>query len=365
MRIGIDAHFLSKISQGTGTYSYQLISSLINCIGNEKLVLLNKDNILDKWNNAACLEWGKLISNYTPFNIMMGYDYIALKKKLDIVHSNYLCSILPTKMRKVITVHDILFKSNPQYFPQKLRNGIGLFSLNSFKQADRIIAVSEFTKEQLIHYYPFVKEKVYVVYEAASADYYPLADVEKEESKKQLNIQKPYILFVGRFAPMKNIETLISFFLKNKQIQKEYDLFLVGKFDKAFPNKKLETQIYSSSKIRIFNNISNKTLNLLYNNASLFYFVSHGEGFGLPILEAMSTGCPVLTSNTTACNEIAGNAAIKVSPTSALEIGNAIETILADTNLQQQLAKEGIKQAQKYSWNKCAEETLDVYKSLS
>lgn len=361
MRIGIDAHFLSKISQGTGTYSYQLIKSLIDHVSDEKLVILNKDNVLDKWGKPQCLEWGKLWSNYTPFNVLFGYDYLARKEHLDVIHTNYLSSIFPTKSAKIITVHDILFKSHPQFFPQKLRKGIEAFTIACFKNVDVIIAVSNFTKEQLLYYYPFVKDKVRVVYEAASDNFYSLGNMYEKVLPTAFGIMKPYILFVGRFAPMKNIEPLITYYLRNSEIQNEYDLVLVGKFDKSFPNQHLKQQIYSTPKIRVLTGVDNQHLNILYNYASLLYFVSNGEGFGLPILEAMSAGCPVLTSNTTACDEIAGNAAFKVSPSSYDEISDALNTILKSPTLRERLSANGFKHASEFSWSKCAQQTLDIY----
>lgn len=363
MRIGIDAHFLSKISQGTGTYSYQLISSLINKLSEEKLVLLNKDNILDKWNYTKCLEWGKLFSNYTPFNVFGGYDYIARKCKLDVIHTNYLGSVFPSKFIKIVTVHDVLFKSHPQFFPKKLQWGINSLTSYSLREADKIIAVSEYTRNQLMYYYPFLQNKIHVVYEAASKDFYPLSNIMENKLRCKLGIQKPYILFVGRLAPMKNIESLITYFLKNSRIQEEYDLILVGKFDNSFPNQQLKQKIYSTSKIKLLTGVDNQTLNILYNYATLFYFVSNGEGFGLPILEAMSAGCPVLTSNTTACDEIAGNAALKVSPNSYNEISDALDLLLSNSSLRAHFSREGIKHVQNYSWDNCAEQTLQIYHS--
>lgn len=363
MRIGIDAHFLSKIAQGTGTYSFQLITSLIKQVNKDKLILLNKDNIIEKWNNTSCLEWGRLTSNYTPYNLLWGYNHIARKQHLDIIHSNYLGPIFPSKTIKIITVHDILFKSHPQFFPKRLQWGVETFTTRSLKVANKIIAVSEYTKSQLLYYYPFVKDKIQVVYEAASNDFYPLGNIKTNILKEKLGIQKPYILFVGRLAPMKNIETLITYYLNNSKIQKEYDLVLVGKFDNAFPNQLLKQKIHSTSKIKLLSGINNQMLNILYNCATLFYFVSNGEGFGLPILEAMSTGCPVLTSNTTACNEIAGNAAFKVSPNSYNEISDALDTLLENASLREQLSQKSKKHILNYSWDNCAQQTLQIYHS--
>lgn len=362
MKIGIDAHFLSKISQGTGTYTYQLINAINNINNDSYLYLLNKDDISNSslFNNNK-VKLGKLITNFTPFNVCYGYSQIAYNLKLDVIHMNYLCSIFPIKAKQIVTVHDILFKTHPNFFPNKLHIGINALSYFCLRKADHIIAVSEYTKQQLIKFYPFTKEKTTVIYEAASPCYFhiPEKDLIQHHIRHKYKISKPFILFVGRLAPIKNIERLIHTYIDN-QLNKQYNLVVVGKFDKSFPNKQLETILKSEGIIRL-ENIPDEELNILYNAASLFYFVSHGEGFGLPILEAMSAGCPVLTSNVTACNEIAGDAAIKVSPYNDTEISKALLSILNNNNLREELSIKGLIRAKDFSWEKCAKQTMELY----
>lgn len=365
MNIGFDIHFLSKISQGTGTYSFQLVNALKDILDKERLVLLNKKDIVELFGTGNNLGWGKLLLNYTPFNVLYGYNKLVCEQNLDIIHTNYLCSILPSRAKKIVTVHDILFKTHPQYFPLFLKLGVDLFSKRCFAEADKIIAVSNYTKNQLIQYYPQICNKIEVIYEAASKDFYFMEDKGRVKLKieEKFNINKPYILFVGRFAPIKNIESLISYYSQSHN-NIDYDLLLVGRFDKSFPNIELEKYIQDNSSVKKIADVSNADLNLLYNGATLFYFVSRGEGFGLPILEAMSAGCPVLTSNTTACNEIAGDAAVKVNPCSLDEIFNAMDFLLSDREYRKKIVVEGLKRADYFSWEKCARETLNLYRSL-
>ncbi|NDV96114.1 glycosyltransferase family 1 protein [Dysgonomonas sp. 521] len=364
MKIGIDAHFLSKISQGTGTYSYQLINGLIKTVNGDSLYLLNKEDIVaNHFSNIPHVNWGHLYSNFTPYNIILGFNKAVKDYSLDILHTNYLTSIYKTRAKKIITVHDILFKSHSHFFPRKLSLGVNIFTTRSFKQADHIIAVSNYTKEQLIKYYPFTQDKITVIYEAASPDYFQLdTKTVKETLYANYYLEKPYILFVGRLAPIKNIESLIDFYTKTS-LSKDFDLVIVGKYDISFPNTKLEKIIENTNSIHHLSNIENTTLNYLYNGASLLYFVSQGEGFGLPILEAMSAGCPVITSNTTACNEIAGDAALKADPNNKDEIFNRLDFFLRNESKREEYKEKGLKHVKEFSWKKCTLETLELYKS--
>lgn len=360
MNIAIDTHFLSKISQGTGTYTYQLLNSLKELITDkDNFYLLNKEDISVLFDNTY--KWKALKSNSTPINIV--YGFMENMKDIDIIHTNYLCPLFnPYKTKRVITVHDILFKTHNLYFPKKLRWGVDFFTNLCLSKADKIICVSKYTRDQLIYYYPFVQNKCEVIYEAPSNDYKILST--QNNIKKEWGITKPYILFVGRFAPIKNIEKLITIYTTDQSISKKYDLVLVGNFDKSFPNQKLYQVFWEKNNIKILSSISNLDLNLLYNNATMLYFVSHGEGFGLPILEAMAAGCPVLTSTTTACSEIAGNAAYKANPLSIEDIHTQIRKMLFNEEILKELRIKGIERVNHFSWNECASKTYQLYQSI-
>lgn len=361
MNIAIDTHFLSKISQGTGTYTYQLLNSLEGLITDtDNFYLLNKEDISVLFNNNN-YKWKALKSNSTPINII--YGFMEGMKEIDIIHTNYLCPLFnPYKTKRVITVHDILFKTHNLYFPKKLRWGVDFFTNLCLSKADKIICVSKYTKNQLIYHYPFVQNKCEVIYEAPSSDYKILSA--QNELKKEWGITKPYILFVGRFAPIKNIDKLITIYMTDQTISKNFDLVLVGNFDKSFPNQKLYQTLENNQNIKTLSSISNQDLNLLYNNATMLYFVSHGEGFGLPILEAMAAGCPVLTSTTTACSEIAGNAAYKADPLSIEDIHTQIKEMLFNKDVLSELKLRGIERSNHFSWNKCALNTYQLYQSI-
>jgi len=362
MKIAIDAHFLSKVSQGTGTYTFQLLQALYNELEpNDLVYLLNKEDITSVIKNPQ-YRWGKLISNKTPINVLFGL--IKAMHDVDIIHTNYLCPLFsPTGTKRIITIHDILFKTHSVFFPSKLSCGIDLLTRSCLERADKIICVSKYTRDMLVKFYPFVRKKCDVVYEAPSNDFYVLKE-DVSPILKNWGITRPYILFVGRFAPMKNLEKLIDIYSCDEKIKKKYDLVLVGKFDKSFPNKKLEDALFKNNNIKVLSGKSNTELNMLYNMAEMLYFVSHGEGFGLPILEAMAAGCPVLTSNATACKEIASHAAILANPQSVDDIHKQMTLLLNSNHLREELRCKGREHSSEFSWQKCAKETYDIYRSL-
>lgn len=362
MKVAIDAHFLSKISQGTGTYTYQLLDNLKDISDvDDKFYLLNKEDITNKFNDTK-FQWGKIKSNRTPINIL--YGFMSVMREVDVIHTNYLCPLFaPCHTKRIVTIHDLLFKTHSKYFPKKLSMGVNLLTKTCLKRVDKIISVSHYTRDVLLQYYPFVKDKCEVIYEAPSKDF-TILNNDMSYIIKKWNIVKPYILFVGRFAPIKNIDKLISIYIGDKDISDKYDLVLVGKFDNSFPNMKLKKELGNNDNIKIMSEISNVNLNILYNNALMLYFVSNGEGFGLPILEAMAAGCPVLTSNTTACAEIASNAACLANPDSIEDIYKQMKVLLSDYNFREELRLRGMERSLAFSWEKCAKDTYNLYKAI-
>jgi len=365
MVVGLDARFLSKIDQGTASYTTQLVNGLLSLMESDRLVLLNKEGIPDGFRSDMVCH-GKLISDFAPANVLFGYRNAEKKYQLDILHTNYLTGLQRSACLKIITIHDILFKTHPEFFPARLRKGVALLSAWSLPKADHIITVSNYSKERIETHYPYLKNKVTVIYEAASEDFFFLEDKNAVSARllRQFGLEGPYILFVGRFAPMKNLETLVDWFVHRSKEFEALKLVLVGKPDPAFPNAKLERVLAAHADIKVLQGVDNEQLNLLYNGARLFYFVSHGEGFGLPILEAMAAGCPVLTSSQTACPEIAGSAGHCVNPGDQGAIFNALNQLIRNEERLLSMQKVGFERAALFSWKQCAKETYGLYKTL-
>ncbi|AVE49255.1 glycosyltransferase family 4 protein [Serratia marcescens] len=372
MRIALDSRFMQKVSQGTGTYTIELANNLISCINrDDKLLLLADDPsiVLTKqagqpFLNDNRVEIKKLISGWTPMNLLGGFALAEWRNKCDLLHTNYLSPLVTTRSTKhVVTVHDVMFRTHKQYFNPKLTKGLEIFTPPSLQKADHIIAVSHYTKDEIIKNFGVNENKITVVHEAASKQFHVKEKVNSNDIIVSLGVTKPYFLFVGRFAAIKNIDSVITAF--ERLADADVQLVLVGGFDPAFPNPALENKIFNNpDKIKVLRGVSNEDLVHLYNNTLCLVFPSFAEGFGLPILEAMSCGAPVITSTAGSCPEIAGDAALLVNPNDLSQLVSAMENVFNDAQLRASLSEKGLKRADTFSWQRCATETYSVYENI-
>ena len=277
------------------------------------------------------------------------------------------------KKKVIITVHDLirfldLRCHKPLIQKPNARDKFYLqMDYDGIKKASKIITVSNYTKKDITKFLKISEEKVDVTYLGVDHENFkPLKNCSERP------IKEPYILYVGSEQPRKNLTMLFKVFhlLKKDLRFKDLKLVKVGlsssRGDPAFRKKTLET-IRELGLIRdvIFAGyVSNKDLAILYSHAECFVLLSLYEGFGLPVLEAMACGCPVIASNVTSLPEIAGNASILVNPLDAGEIVKAIKMVILDETLRKELIKKGLERVKAFSWEKCAKETLKTYKEI-
>lgn len=236
-----------------------------------------------------------------------------------------------------------------------------MVSSSTVKRSSRIITVSEFVKKQIIDYYKVEPKKINVTYEAT---FMSLNDQSLKIKNLPSAIKTPYLLYVGNAYPHKNLEKLLEAF-KVVSITDNIYLVLVGKKDYFYQVlEKTVKNLGLENKIIFFGQASDDDLSMLYQNALAYIFPSLMEGFGLPGLEAMAHDCPVLSSNAGSLPEIYGPAALYFNPESAAEMAETIRTIAHSPEQQEKLKKLGQEQIKKYSWDKCAQQTLDVYNNL-
>ena len=273
------------------------------------------------------------------------------------------------KGKYIVTVHDLtLF-----FYPGRSRNDLihkwaykYIFG-SACKKAQEIIAVSEATKSDIVKTFKTPAQKIKVVYEAADDKIFtaPPADLISKIKAQYKIDDTPVLLYVGQWRPHKNLIGLIKAFelLRAKMPAK---LAIVGKPDPAFPDVK---EIIDKSKflrdIMVTGFTSDEELSAWYKIASVFVFPSFYEGFGLPGLEAMEAGLPVLASNKTSLPEIYQKAALYFNPDYPKDIQEKIEQVIDDPRLRENLISEGSKLVKKYSWQKTAQETLAVYKQIN
>lgn len=378
MLIGIDARFAVHNRRGIGNYTLKLIQNLGE-IDNQNEYILYTDR--DDTEEVLPRQKNFRIKKLHPSNYLI-WEQIALpmqarKDSLDILHctGNTAPIYLNTKIKLISTIHDVMYLKDYSAIPQSLsiyqrwgRIYRKMIVSLTIKHVAKIITVSNFSKNDIKEHFPSIKnEGIDVIYEAADERF---RVVDRNDAtvkiKNKFGIAGSYILSLGATDPRKNTELVIKKYIELRREKKiEEKLVIVG-----MPNwrqTKFYNMAYESSfaeDIMFTDFISEEDLVLLYNCATVFLYPSLYEGFGIPPLEAMACGVPVITSNTTSIPEIVGNAALLINPRDGKELEKVLLNLLNDEMLRKDLIKRGLEQVKNFSWKKMAKETLNVYESL-
>jgi len=294
------------------------------------------------------------------------------REKFDLLHVPYFhpyFSTLPLRKNRplVVTVHDLTPIKYPDHYPPGVKGKIRWQIQKRFlRRAERIITDSQASKKDIVEFVDFPKEKIDVVYLAAGSEFGAMQDKKRLlRVKKKYNLPDKFVLYVGDVNWNKNVPGLV------KACEKiDVPLVIVGKqavvesFDKSHPENRdlvwLQERVKKSKLIRLLGFISDDDLVAIYNSAVIYCQPSFDEGFGLPVLEAMACGCPVVSSNGGSLPEVAGGAALLVKPTiEGLEKG--IRKMLRNDGKREEFVKRGFEWVKRFSWSKTAKETNNVY----
>jgi glycosyltransferase involved in cell wall biosynthesis len=268
---------------------------------------------------------------------------------------------------KVMNIYDLTFIKYPHYIDSVVKTYTERVK-RCLQWTDLVLTISESSKKDIVEYLQVEPEKIYVTPLASryDVDYLSTKTWEQLEYQSNFNFTKPYLLFVSTIEPRKNINAIITAFnLLKEKYKIEHDLILIGK--KGWNYEPIFTAIENSpwkKQIHHLDYLSNELVALFYSKADVFVYPSHYEGFGLPVLEAMTLGAPVVTANTSSIPEVTGDAAILIDPNDPMQLAEAILQVISDAQLRQDLINKGRKRAKLFSWSRTAKETLKAYRSI-
>jgi len=373
MRIAFDVRKLNDF--GIGTYIRNLILHLAQLDQSSEYLLIGHER--DK------AELGALPANFSYFfdhtqDGTFWNDFVlpyTLKKRgVQILHTPHYRAPRYLHCKSIITIHDCVHILFPNYAASRAAHDQARkITRRTIKQSSHILTVSEATQRDLMRLFSIPEDKITVVYNAIDERAVLTSDVEEQKRVlERYQIQDPFLLYAGNIKPHKNIARLIEAFsvlkteLKDNETWKNLKLLIIG--DELSKHQFLRRTVIRSGvqhDVRFFGYVPYETLKVFYKSAEIFAFPSLYEGFGLPPLEAMANGTPVLTSNVSSLPEVMGNAALLVNPENVFEICKGLKHLLFDFNLRAELIARGLEQSRLYSWKKSAELVWQTYQKVT
>ncbi len=369
MKIGIDTHDLEGQPTGVGRYLINLLEQWdkFDLPSDLKFILYFKKDVPDL-NLSNLFERKLLDSNSNAFFVHYLLPRAARKDRVDILFCPAYIAPIFYQGKIALTLHDIIYQAQPELY-----NWPGFWDKILLKKVSRISAQkaeviftpSEFSKKEILKHYQVAADKVFVTLEAADNSFRQITDKDKlVEIKKKYQIKDKFIFYVGSIFNRRHLPEIIKAFEKIGKQLPNYQ-FLISGVNHTSPFIDIDglikgvNQQLGRSAILHQDYLKSQDLVALYNAVDLLIWLSDYEGFGLPILEAMACGTPVITSPLGSIPEVAGDAAIYIQDSKNIqEISQAIEHGLTDENLRQKLIKQGLAQAKKFSWSRCARQTL-------
>jgi glycosyltransferase involved in cell wall biosynthesis len=364
VRIAIDARKLRDY--GVGTYVRNLLRHLSRLDHSTEYVLLcqQQDCGIPQTlgpNFRAIPESSPAYSLREQVKVPMD----LWREKPDLFHAPHY--VLPplTPCRSVVTIHDCIHLRFPQYLPNRLGYAYARSSMwFATHRSSRILTVSEASKRDILHYFHVPETKIEVIYNAIDERFNEVpAEDEVARVRERYQLNDPFVLYAGNIKPHKNLERLIEgFHLLRRRGFDHVRLLIIGDEISKYATLRRAVHRHKLYKyVRFFGFVPDRTLAILYRLASVFVFPSLYEGFGLPPLEAMASGTPVITSNVSSLPEVVGDAAVLIDPHEPEAIADAIQRVLTDVELRSSLRERGFARARHFSWERSIARVRDSY----
>ena len=367
MRIAIDARKLRDF--GIGTYIRNILIELSRLDQVTEYVVLCRPDDQDSGdvlgrNFRMVPETAPTYSLAEQFRIPLSLAREGVK----LVHEPHYVLPPAIRCRSVVTIHDCIHLMFPQYLPSKLAYVYAKGSMwSATRKADRVLTVSEASKRDILRFFDIPPEKVEVIYNAIDERFLGAADANRMElTRRRYQLDHPFVLYVGNIKPHKNIERLVeAFAIAKRSGPDDLKLIVIGDELSKYPVLRQSVHRHKLDKhVRFLGFQPQETLAAFYRLARAFVFPSLYEGFGLPPLEAMASGTPVITSNVSSLPEVVGDAALLIDPTRPEEIAAAMRRVLTEPSLRDDLRERGLRRVQEFSWDRSIRRVRDIYEEV-
>jgi glycosyltransferase involved in cell wall biosynthesis len=371
MRIGIDATALPPRPVGAGNYIIQLIRSISDLETEHEFIVFAQES------GAALLD----IQERDCFHLVVSPDQspgrrlvweqvsfpgLIRRERIDLLHSLHYTRPLRLPCASVVTFHDMTFFLYPQLHTRAKRLFFPLAIRYSARHADALISVSESTRQDAIRLAGVEPGKIFTVPLGVSQDFHPISDpVARNQIRERYRLPEDFILYVGLVEPRKNLPLLVKSYKALVERGISLPLVIVGRFGWMYQEVlDLVEALGIKERVWFAGYIPQEDLPIVYNLASLFVYPSLYEGFGLPVLEAMACGVPVVATSVSSLPEVAGQAGLLVPPGDETALTQAMQAVLTDPDVRQQLTEKGPQRASQFTWKRTALSTLKVYRHV-
>ncbi len=351
---------------GIKNYTQSIIENILKLnTGDEFVIIYNDEKFLGQYSSYSNVKEVVVKANNKLIWDQIKVPRILKKEKVDLIYNPKLSIPLFTKAKKVLMIHGAEQFAVSSAFPWYDRIYVRIFMPLYGFFADKIITTTKLGVEDLAKYLFFIKKSKFTyVYEGISKRFKVIQKAEADKIKAKNDLPDKFILFIGGLTPLKNFSRAMRAF-DILADEFEYHLVVVGFKKFKYVNDLEEIKkIRNKDKIKFCGFIPDEELPAFYNLADLYLFPSLYEGFGLPVLEAFASGCPVVTSKTGCTKEVTGDAAVLVDPYNIEDIAEKMKLVLTNSKLRDELIRKGFERVKNFSWEKTALETIKIFNSL-
>jgi glycosyltransferase involved in cell wall biosynthesis len=371
MRLAIDGRYINDHFPGIARYTFNLVDALARIAPQQTFTLLHNPALADTRFGVAKLgRHGNVelvqadAPTFSPAE-QLKLPRLARSLALDVLHSPYYVKPYRLPCASIITIHDLIPLIYPQHLPSRRARIVYRIAITlAVRSADAIITDSHSAARDLQRHCKVPPASLTVIPIAAAPVFKPQPRLAVEALRQKYSLPQRYALFLASNKPHKNLLRLVEAWslLHNRRLAGEAKLVIAGHWDSRYPEAKQRAfELGLAGEILFVGAVAEEELPALYSGAALFAFPSLYEGFGLPVLEAMSCGTAVICSNTSSLPEVAGDAALQVDPLDVKMLAEAITRLLHDDGLRESLAARGLARAGQFSWEAAAQATLALY----